>query len=92
MSNELSIPKVVQQDPSAIEILRVWEGEKITVRLQNGKESDPAGWGILLVDIARHYAKFRETQSIPASKILSRIKEGFDAEWTSPTDSPTQID
>lgn len=37
MDKELSIPDVVSQDPSAIEILRVWEGEKITVTLQQGK-------------------------------------------------------
>lgn len=92
MSKELSIPKTVLQDPSAIELLRVWEGEKVTVTLQQMKSPDPAAWGLLLVDIARHVAKATQTDEIPESKILARIKQGFDVEWESPDDTLKKIE
>ncbi len=51
--------------------------------------SDPAAWGILLVDIARHVAiAYQGADGRDANVVLARVKAGFDAEWTCPTDSP----
>ena len=55
--------------------------------------ADPAAWGLLLVDVARHAAKAYETQGRDPTEALARIREGFDAEWTWPTDeaAPTKM-
>jgi hypothetical protein len=51
---------------------------------------EPAVWGIALVDIARHAAKaYALNGNLPEEVALARIKEGFDAEWSSPTYVPT---
>jgi hypothetical protein len=51
---------------------------------------EPAVWGIALVDIARHAAKaYALNNKISEEAALARIKEGFDAEWSSPTYVPT---
>jgi hypothetical protein len=50
---------------------------------------DPAAWGIMLVDLARHVARaYEQLKGLAREETLSRIHEGFDAEWTSPTDQP----
>ena len=55
------------------------------------KWSDPAAWGFLLVNIARHAARAYERSGRDASEVLARIREGFDAEWSSPTDTPDDL-
>lgn len=52
--------------------------------------SDPAAWGILIADLAKHAAKAYEGQDWSFEEALARIKAGFDAEWTSPSDSLNQ--
>jgi len=47
--------------------------------------SDPAAWGLLLVDIARHVARGLATSSQSEAEVLARIKSGFDVEWEQPT-------
>jgi hypothetical protein len=50
---------------------------------------DPSVWGIALVDIARHAAKaYALDGGISESEALRRIKQLFDAEWSSPTEMP----
>jgi hypothetical protein len=50
---------------------------------------DPSVWGIALVDIARHAAKaYALNGAISESDALVRIKQLFDAEWSSPTELP----
>ena len=46
----------------------------------------------MLVDIARHVAKaYENTGDLSEEAALKRIKELFDAEWASPTDTPLQV-
>jgi hypothetical protein len=53
--------------------------------------NDPGAWGILLVDLARHAAQAYANDGYDFDKALHQIKSGFDAEWSSPTDSvPSQ--
>ena len=90
-TRQLSIPDTVNIDPKATEIARVWvAGGRQHVTLATDVWDDPAAWGIFLVDLAKHVANaYKETQGREPSATLDRIKEGFDAEWGSPTDTPT---
>lgn len=91
---ELLVPAYISQGPMAREILRVWvaDGEDgaVHVVLRADAWSDPAGWGILLVDLARHVARaYEEGTGRPADDALARVRAGFDAEWSEPTDEPS---
>jgi hypothetical protein len=72
----------------AREILRVWtiEDKEQHFAIDGGVWSDPAAWGLLLVDISRQVAR-AISQSTDQSEetVLARIKAGFDAEWESRT-------
>jgi hypothetical protein len=60
----------------------------ITVQLDPAGVEQPAGVGILLVDLARHYARmFVQTgRAGSEEQALNEIRQLFDAEWNSPTD------
>ena len=50
---------------------------------------DPAAWGLLLVDLARHAARaYGQLEVCSEAEALARIRQGFDAEWDNPTDKP----
>jgi hypothetical protein len=58
--------------------------------LKVGQWRDPAAWGIMLVDLARHVASaYQQLEGRKLDDTLARIKEGFDAEWGYPTDNVT---
>jgi hypothetical protein len=89
-ANELPVPGAAFGDPSAKEMLRAWSiGGGLQVSLQRNFE-DPAVWGLLLTDIARHAARIyaRETD-YTEEQALERIKQLFDAEMAKPTDLGT---
>jgi hypothetical protein len=85
-------PPDLSSDPEGREVLRMWvkpEWSQVEVALQTA-HPDPAAWGIALVDIARHAAKaYALNGKFPEDTALARIKQAFDAEWTSPTYAPT---
>jgi hypothetical protein len=87
---ELPIPQNVRSDKKAIEILRVWiSNNSQQVSLATDIWDDPAAWGIMLVDLARHVANaYEQTKGKNKISVLARIREGFDVEWESPTDDP----
>jgi len=89
----LEIPKAVQEDKDTVEIARVWASHgKQIVTLDPGVWRDPACWGLLLVDLAAHVANaYEQMTGMDCQKVLDRIREGFDAEWGSPTDTPTGL-
>ena len=90
--NELSPPPLAQEQ-SAHEVLRVWTGDNLPQQcvLQTTWQ-DPASWGLLLVDIARHAARaYANTGSLSEKQALDRILLGFNAEWSSATDSGIQV-
>lgn len=81
---ELPIPSDVLREEWALELVRVWAaGGKQHISVATEVWEDPANWGILLVDLAKHIAK--SNSEINYDGVLARIKEGFDAEWHSPT-------
>ncbi len=90
--NELDTPPLAGENPEAVELLRVWAAPGAPQQLVlNTVWNDPAYWGLLLVDIARHAAQAYERQGQDPSDTLDRIREGFDAEWEFPTDDPEDL-
>jgi len=69
------------------EILRVYSneygGQGFTIQTT---WEDPGAWGILLVDLARHTAQAYAEKGYSKEAALNRIREGFDAEWSAPTE------
>jgi hypothetical protein len=86
--HELHIPPLAVKDPEAVEIIRVWIAEgKQEVCLKVGMWNDPAIWGRLLLDIARHIANvYSKAQDVDFDTALNRVLEGFDEELNEPTD------
>jgi Domain of unknown function (DUF5076) len=80
--NELSIPVATEVDPKAFELLRVWIANKQQhVSLRTDVWEDPAAWGIMLADLAKHIAEsFRKDNGQDVQSVLKRIKAGIDAE------------
>ena len=90
--NALEPPPLARTQSDAIEILRVWavtEGPQQVVLRTRWK--DPAAWGIMLADLARHVAQAYAAEGRDSKVVLARIREGFDAEWDAPTDEPKNI-
>jgi hypothetical protein len=88
--NQLPIPPDAQNDSRARELLRLWAAHgKQHVSLATNLWEDPAAWGIMLVDLAKHVASaYRLNRERKFDDILGRIREGFDAEWENATDEP----
>lgn len=88
---DLAVPDGVSNNKEAFEILRVWVTQQgLTVTLKSGVWEDPAAYGIMLADLARHIADaFKQGQGKDFDATLHRILEGLNAEFTSPTDTPT---
>lgn len=88
---QLPIPDAAIRDTKALELLRVWAASgQQHVALATGVWSDPASWGIMLVDLAKHIANtYEQSNGSDRESVLARLKEGFDAEWTTQTDEPT---
>ena len=88
----LDPPPLAKTNAQAFEVLRVWAApespQQITLR---PVWDDPAAWGLLLVDIARHASQAYAANGKDPKMVLARIRAGFDAEWGSPTDTPQTI-
>jgi hypothetical protein len=61
----------------------------LQVSLRRGFD-DPAMWGLLLADIARHAARIYASESVMSeAEALARIRKMYAAEMTDPTDLGT---
>ena len=90
-SDQLPIPAAAQRDPKSFELLRVWVADQRQhVSLRVGVWNDPAAWGLMLADLAKHIVSTYE-QELAKDRLqtLQRIKAAFDAELESPTDTPS---
>ncbi|MCI0638201.1 MAG: DUF5076 domain-containing protein [Gemmataceae bacterium] len=87
-THELPIPPAVEDDAKARELIRVWAASgRQHLSLATGLWKDPAAWGIMLVDLARHLARaYEQAQGIDENAALARIREGMNAEWSEDTD------
>ncbi len=91
MQYPLDPPFSALSDPDAFEIIRLWaaHGEQ-HVTLKGGLWEDPAAWGIVLADLARHAAKVLERdEGLKIEDSLRRIQAGFLAELEDPTTNIT---
>lgn len=88
---ELIIPPAAKSDPDARELIRVWAAAgQQHVSISAGAWDDPATWGIMLVDLARHLANFySQERGMNREEVLLRIKALFEAEWHAPTSDAT---
>jgi len=89
-TDQMAIPEAAVQDPASFEVLRVWvANEQQHVSLRAEAWEDPACWGIVLSDLMGHIANaYEQTAGLDRGKVINRIREGFDAESSSPTDQP----
>jgi len=91
-SNALETPPIAESDSNAIEVLRVWavpgKPQQLTLRTT---WKDGGAWGLLLADVARHAANAYGNEGADPNVVLTRIRELFDAEMSSPTDTPQQL-
>ena len=91
-SNSLETPPIADADSSAVEVLRVWaapgQPQQLTLRTT---WKDAGAWGLLLADVARHAANAYGNEGLDPTQVLARIRALFDAEMSSPTDTPQQL-
>lgn len=85
---QLLIPPGAFQDANSRELIRVWAAlGKQHVSLRAGAWKDPAAWGIVLVDLARHLSRaYEQLGEFDENHALARIREGLEAEWANDTD------
>jgi hypothetical protein len=85
----LPIPAAASRDPRSLEVLRVWiaNGDQ-HVALAFGMWEDPAAWGLLLADLARHIAEAhaQHDEQIDPEDFLEQLRSGMEAELDGPTD------
>jgi hypothetical protein len=88
MPKELPIPPAAGGDSRAIELVRVWAAHgNQHISLATSAWDDPAAWGIMLVDLAKHIAAaYEQTTGMAYTEALGRVREGFEAEWEAGTD------
>lgn len=90
---DLVVPPSVAGDLSTKEILRVWtsnHGEQVTLRVDL---FEPAAWGLVLVDVAKHVAHaYARRGGMTANQAFGAVLSGFIAEIGQATDEPTPTD
>ncbi len=87
MPQEIAIPIKVLRDEAARELLRVWVTSDDTthVSIDLAHASDPAVWGIVLADMARHIANvYKIEHEANTKEIVERIAQTFATEVESP--------
>ena len=89
MKNELLIPPVAEEDPKAIEIIRVWVakgGQHVSLNPLVWR--DPQAWGIVLADLAGHVANaYEQALGLDRGQTMRKITDLLLAELTTPTDN-----
>ncbi|MCB9893256.1 MAG: DUF5076 domain-containing protein [Planctomycetes bacterium] len=95
MSNrdELPIPEAAMRDAKSREMIRAWVAEEslwcsINIGSWEGVEDtdEPAAWGILLADVARHVGNaLRDMKGADPVDVVLAIREMFLAELGEPT-------
>ena len=87
--NQLPVPPKAASADST-ELLRVWAvpGAGQQVILRHDAWEDPAAWGLVLADIARHVVQAHAQEGKDEEEVFNRILAGFRAEIESPTDEP----
>ena len=84
---EQPIPPDALTNDNAVEVLRAFVVDGgLSISFVRAFD-DPAMWGMMLVDIARHAARVFEKEGVMTeNEALERIVDLFDAELSRPTD------
>lgn len=84
--DELLPPPLAASDARSFELARLWIADGAPhVALRTGVWPDPAAWGIILVDLARHVAlAYHESGEIALGEAFERVLVGFRTELESP--------
>jgi hypothetical protein len=87
--SEISAPPDTAGDPSAVELLRAWlVGDTLQCALRADVFEDPASWGEVLADLARHVASaVGEDSGADPEATLGLIREAFVQELAAPRQS-----
>jgi uncharacterized protein DUF5076 len=85
--DELPAPTAAVEDARSFEIARVWmAGGAQHVRLRADVWPDPAAWGIVLAELARHVAlAYHQREDHAIEDVLERVLAGFQSELEFPT-------
>jgi hypothetical protein len=86
--DELAVPDAVHEDPRSFEIARLWiaDGRQV-ILLRADVWPDPAAWGLMLADMARHLANaYHDAHGMDPAAALRRMLAGLQAELDQPTD------
>ena len=88
-SDQLRVPEPARTDPKSFELLRVWVAHQDQhIGLRVGVWEDPAAWGVMLADLARHIANaFEQVEHRDPVKVLEQIRAGFETEMEAPADA-----
>jgi len=88
---DLTVPGEVARDPKASEVLRAWVANGgLVCSLRPELWDDPANWGILLADVARHVADaIHELNGADPDETIAQIQDNFNNELDDPTDEQT---
>jgi hypothetical protein len=84
---EQPIPPDALANDKAVEVLRAFVVDGgLSISFTRAFD-DPAMWGMMLVDIARHAARVFDKEGVMSeAEAMARIVEMFEAELGSPTD------
>ncbi len=93
----LPVPPAALRDPNAIEMARAWIAEgglhcsvMMGVWSERDRKEPGEAWGVLLADLARHYANaLEEEQGVPAEDVRIGIMHSFSSEIRRPTANHT---
>src|ERR1041385_7712672 len=86
--NELLVRAAVEEDPRALEVIRVWIAKGCQhVSLNPLVWKDPQAWGIVLADLAGHVANaYQQALGLNRAETMRKITDLLVAELTNPTD------
>lgn len=91
--HSLEPPNTIYNADRAMEIARIWVVDGCQhVRISSNIWEDPAVWGMMLVDLAKHVANIYEQRGDDKDKTMDRILYAFNAEIQSATDDPKPIE
>lgn len=80
---ELPAPPEAASAADATELLRTWLiGETLQCSLSADVFEDPASWGAVLADLARHVARASSPDACAAAALLRQLRETFVSELT----------
>jgi hypothetical protein len=87
--SELSALPDAAGDPDAVELLRAWlVADTLQCSLRGDVFEDPASWGAVLADLARHLASaVQEDSGADPAATLQTIQQAFVQELTAPPES-----